>query len=127
MTDLISGSKSYQDLPARLKRQIQTAQVRAALSVNRELVLLYWGIGGEIPRRQKEDGWGARVIDRLAKDLRLEFRGMQGFSTRNLKYMKAFAEAWREEARGARLVCRANHRNWCYRTKTGRNWSGWIM
>lgn len=97
MSDLISSSKSYQDLLARLKSQIQTAQVRAAVSVNRELVLLYWGIGKEILARQEEQGWGAKVIDQLAKDLRHLFPEMQGFSARNLKYMRAFAEAWQEE------------------------------
>ena len=97
MADLIFDSKSYHDLLARLKTQIQTAQVRAALAVNQELVLLYWGIGKEILTRQKEDGWGTRVIERLAKDLRSEFPSMQGLSTRNLKYMRAFAEAWPDE------------------------------
>jgi predicted nuclease of restriction endonuclease-like (RecB) superfamily len=70
MTDLVFNSKSYQDLLARLKSQIQTARARAALAVNQELVLLYWRIGKEILTRQKEDGWGTRVIERLAKDLR---------------------------------------------------------
>ena len=64
MTDLIPTSQNYQDLLASLKTRIQTAQVRAALSVNRELVLLYGGIGREIRSRQKEDGWGTRVSAR---------------------------------------------------------------
>lgn len=98
MPDLIPSSKSYQDLLARLKAQIRTAQVRAAVAVNQELVLLYWGIGREILDRQQNDGWGTRVIERLAKDLRLEFPDMQGLSPRNLGYMKAFAEAWPDEA-----------------------------
>jgi predicted nuclease of restriction endonuclease-like (RecB) superfamily len=98
MADIISNSKSYQDLLARLKSQIRTAQVRAAVAVNQELVLLYWGIGNEILTRQREDGWGAQVIERLAKDLRSEFPDMQGFSLRNLKYMRAFAAAWPDES-----------------------------
>jgi predicted nuclease of restriction endonuclease-like (RecB) superfamily len=98
MPDLISSSRNHQDLLGRLKSQIRTAQVRAAVAVNQELVLLYWGIGKEILSRQKEDGWGTRVVDRLAKDLRSEFPDMQGLSPRNLGYMKAFAEAWPEEA-----------------------------
>lgn len=89
---------SYQTLLADLKQRIRTAQVRAALAVNRELVLLYWGIGKEILTRQDQEGWGAKVIDRLAKDLRAEFPGQQGLSPRNLKYMRALAEAWPEEA-----------------------------
>lgn len=83
---------------AQLKEQIQTAQVRAAVSVNQRLVLLYWWIGKEILGRQNELGWGSKVIDQLANDLRQAFPQMQGFSTRNLKYMRAFAEAWPDEA-----------------------------
>ena len=98
MADIIPNPMSYQDLLARLKNQIRTAQVRAAVAVNQELVLLYWGIGNEILTRQKGEGWGTRVIDRLAKDLRSEFPDMQGLSARNLGYMKAFAEAWPDEA-----------------------------
>jgi predicted nuclease of restriction endonuclease-like (RecB) superfamily len=80
-----------------LKERIQTAQVRAALSVNRELVLLYWQIGREILQRQQQQGWGAKVIDRLARDLKRSFPDMTGFSPRNLKYMRAFAEAYPDE------------------------------
>ena len=98
MADLIPNSKSYLDLLSRLKHQIQTAQVRAALAVNRELVLLYWGIGREILTRQQQEGWGSKVIDRLAKDLRGEFPRMKGLSRTNLLYMRAFAEAWTEES-----------------------------
>jgi predicted nuclease of restriction endonuclease-like (RecB) superfamily len=98
MVDIIFNSKSYQDLLSLLKGRIRTAQVRAAAAVNQELVLLYWGIGKEILNRQKAEGWGAKVIDQIAKDLHREFPGMQGFSPRNLKYMRAFAEAWPDEA-----------------------------
>lgn len=98
MADLIYTSKGYQDLLARLKNQIRTAQVRAALAVNHELVLLYWQIGKEILTRQKEEGWGAKVIDQLSRDLHLAFPSMHGFSPRNLKYMRTFAEAWPDES-----------------------------
>jgi len=89
--------KGYAQLLNDLKERIRTAQLRAVISVNRELVLLYWQIGREILKRQEEEGWGTKVIDRLAKDLRKEFPTMKGFSPRNLKYMRAFAEAWPEE------------------------------
>jgi predicted nuclease of restriction endonuclease-like (RecB) superfamily len=98
MADLAPNSKVYRDLLSLLKGRIRTAQVRAAIAVNQELILLYWGIGKEILTRQREDGWGTKVIDRLAKDLRVEFPEMQGLSARNLGYMKAFAEAWPEES-----------------------------
>jgi len=87
----------YAQLLESLKARIRQAQVRAALSVNRELVLLYWHIGREILQRQAQEGWGAKVIDRLAQDLSREFPDMKGFSPRNLKYMRAFAEAWPDE------------------------------
>ena len=77
-----------------LKTRIHTAQQRAALAVNRELVLLYWQIGCDILARQAEQGWGAKVIERLAHDLRSAFPEMKGFSRANLMYMRAFAEAW---------------------------------
>lgn len=77
-----------------LKQRIHAAQQRATLQVNKELVLLYWQIGQDILIRQAEQGWGAKVIERLAHDLRTAFPQMKGFSPRNLKYMRAFAEAW---------------------------------
>jgi len=94
MTELLPDSKVYRDLLANVKAQIRTARVRAALAANRELVLLYWQIGKEILTRQRQEGWGARVVDFLAQDLRVEFPEIRGLSTRNLKYMRSFAEAW---------------------------------
>jgi len=94
MAALVRNSRGYRDLLASLKTQIRTARVRAALAVNRELVLLYWRIGKEILSRQKQQGWGTRVIERLAVDLRTEFPDMKGLSPRNLKYMRTFAETW---------------------------------
>lgn len=89
---------SYDGFFRSLKERIRSAQVKAALAVNRELVLLYWQIGQEILQRQQEEGWGAKVIDRLAQDLKIEFPEMTGFSPRNLKYMRSFAEAYPDEA-----------------------------
>jgi predicted nuclease of restriction endonuclease-like (RecB) superfamily len=83
---------------AELKTRIHTAQQRATLAVNRELVLLYWQIGRDILDRQNREGWGAKVIERLAQDLRSAFPDMKGFSRANLMYMRAFAEAWPDEA-----------------------------
>jgi predicted nuclease of restriction endonuclease-like (RecB) superfamily len=77
-----------------VKTRIRSAQVKAALAVNRELLLLYWHIGREILARQQAEGWGSKVLERLSKDLKREFPEMKGFSRSNLKYMRAFAEAW---------------------------------
>ena len=94
---LIPTPSGYADWLLDLKDRIHSAQQRAALAVNRELVLLYWQIGRDILARQAEQGWGAKVIERLAHDLRTAFPEMKGFSPRNLKYMRAFAEAWPDE------------------------------
>src|SRR5476649_2217190 len=92
--NLSTPPEGYSDWLADLKGRIHNAQQRATLAVNRELVLLYWQIGHDILTRQAEQGWGAKVIERLAQDLRAAFPDMKGFSPRNLKYMRAFAEAW---------------------------------
>jgi len=97
MKDQLPSTQSYAALLKNIKERIQTAQVRAAVAVNQELVLLYWGIGKEILIRQKQKGWGAKVIDQLAADLGRSFPEMKGLSPRNLKYMKALAEAWPED------------------------------
>jgi predicted nuclease of restriction endonuclease-like (RecB) superfamily len=91
---LTAPPQGYAEWLAELKTRIHSAQQRATLAVNRELVLLYWQIGRDILARQAQQGWGARVVDRLAKDLRAAFPDMKGFSPRNLKYMRAFADAW---------------------------------
>ena len=77
-----------------LKARIRTAQVKAALSVNRELIQLYWDIGRGIVERQDREGWGAAVIDRLAKDIRKAFPGIGGFSPSNISRMRSFYLAW---------------------------------
>jgi predicted nuclease of restriction endonuclease-like (RecB) superfamily len=88
----------YGQLLAAIKIRVQAAQIRAGLAANRELLALYCDIGRMILDRQQSEGWGAKVIDRLSLDLQNEFPGQQGFSPRNLKYMRAFAEAWPETA-----------------------------
>lgn len=95
---LESVPAGYGDWLADLKARIHSAQQRAARAVNLELVLLYWQVGRDILTRQAEQGWGGKVIDRLAADLRIAFPDMKGFSPRNLKYMRAFAEAWPDES-----------------------------
>ena len=93
-TSLTPPPAGYSDWLADLKTRIHSAQQRAALAVNRELVGLYWQIGRDILERQSREGWGAKVIERLAHDLRTAFPDMKGFSRANLMYMRAFAEAW---------------------------------
>lgn len=88
----------YRSWLAALKADIRATQLRASVTVNRELVLMYWRIGRDILERQAKDGWGSKVVERIAHDLSAEFPDMRGFSSRNLQYMRAFAEAWPDAA-----------------------------
>jgi predicted nuclease of restriction endonuclease-like (RecB) superfamily len=83
-------SKDFASLIAEVKDRIQSAQTRAVLAVNSELVRLYWDIGRIIDARQKREGWGAAVIPRLAAELKNELPKLKGFSERNIKRMLAF-------------------------------------
>ena len=91
----------YHAFLAEVKARIVGARTRALLAVNSELIQLYWEIGHEILAREQREGWGAKVIDHLAADLRREFSDMTGLSPRNLKYMRAFAQAWPAKSRAS--------------------------
>ena len=93
MTKTSGLPADYRDLLAALKARIGEARLRAAVSVNRELMLLYWEIGRDILARQAQEGWGTAVIERLAADLRRDFPDMTGLSPRNLKYMRVRSTA----------------------------------
>lgn len=87
-----------------IKEKILTSQVRAALAVNHELINLYWEIGSKIYVKQKEEGWGAKTIENLAKDLKSTFPEMKGFSLTNIKYMVQFAKEYPEFAISQQVV-----------------------
>lgn len=87
-----------------IKTRVQAARSRAALAANAELVTLYWQIGNQILQRQQSAQWGDKVLDRLASDLREAFPDMKGFSRANLKFMRAFAQAWPDTAIGQQAV-----------------------
>ena len=93
----LSSPDNYISFFNDLKQRIRQAQVKAALAVNQELLLLYWQIGKEILERQQAEKWGSKIIDRLAKDLKYEFPDMNGFSRSNLKYMRLFAQSYAED------------------------------
>lgn len=84
----------YPKLLESVSDRVSQGQRRASLAVNQELVSTYWNVGHDILERQTEQGWGSKVIDRLSADLRDRFPGIRGFSPRNLKYMRAFADTW---------------------------------
>ena len=87
----------YPNFLGSIKERVQRAQLQAVLSVNRELILLYWHIGDAIWKRQQKQSWGAKVIEQLSRDLHAAFPYMKGFSPRNLQYMRTFAEAYPDE------------------------------
>jgi predicted nuclease of restriction endonuclease-like (RecB) superfamily len=139
MTDQrFQPTAQYEGLLQELKERIRSAQVQAVLSVNRELVMLYWSIGRDILIRQRNEGWGAKVIDRLSEDLSKAFPEMRGFRSRNLKYMRAFAEAypdqqfvqqvvaqlpWGHQVRILDTVKDAKQREWYIRQAIQSGWS----
>jgi predicted nuclease of restriction endonuclease-like (RecB) superfamily len=94
----------YGVLLDQLKGTIAAARWRAQRVVNTEMVRLYWQLGNAILERQRAEGWGARVIDRLSEDLRAAFPEMRGLSRSNLHYMRQMAGAWDEDAIGQQAV-----------------------
>ncbi|MCK6521079.1 PDDEXK nuclease domain-containing protein [Myxococcota bacterium] len=93
---LPADASSYAALLDSLKRRVHDARRRAIAAANQELMTLYFEVGQSIVARQAEEGWGAKVIDRLARDLQAAFPDMDGFSPRNLHRMRAFYLAWGE-------------------------------
>ena len=87
--DAFLPDNNYDLLLQHIKEKIRSAQIRAIISANREMLLLYWEIGTAILEQQKHFGWGGKVVDRLGEDLRREYPQMDGLSKRNLMYMHA--------------------------------------
>jgi predicted nuclease of restriction endonuclease-like (RecB) superfamily len=88
----------YADALGEIKQRIQQERLRIVIAANSAMVLLYWDVGNMILSRQQREGWGTRIIDRLSRDLRDAYPDMRGLSPRNLKYMRAFAAAWRDRS-----------------------------
>ncbi|MFN0009950.1 MAG: YhcG family protein [Planctomycetota bacterium] len=132
----------YHALLRDLRQRIRAARTRAVLSVNRELILLYWRIGRALLKREREAGWGTGIIPRLAMDLRREFPDFRGFSARNLGYMLALARAWpdpqilqrtvaklpwRHNCRLLDRVVDPNQRAWYLQAAIDHGWSGDVL
>lgn len=101
----------YASFLAEIKKRIQTERLRAVLSANTFQILMYWDLGKDILQKQKKAGWGAKVIDRLSYDLKEAFPETNGFSARNLKYMRKFAEAWPDREIVQRVAAQIPWRN----------------
>ena len=87
-------SETYLNFIDKIKNEIEKQRLSVVLSANASMICLYWNIGKAILSKQAEEGWGSKVIDRMSKDLKDAFPDMSGFSPRNIKYMKKFAEIW---------------------------------
>ena len=90
----ISLPEGYEDLLEDLKVRVRSAQVKAAVSINGELIAVYLYIGRQLAEREDAPRWGSKVVERLAQDLRTAFPGMSGFSRANLFYMRQVYRAW---------------------------------
>lgn len=87
-------SEGYKELLKDIKERVKSSQLKAAVAVNHELVQLYWGIGQSVLKKQEAEGWGSKVIEKLATDLKAAFPDMKGFSARNIQYMVTFAREY---------------------------------
>ncbi len=92
--NLSAMPENYKLFIAKLKEQIKKERLKSVLSASSAMIVMYWNIGKSIIEQQNKEGWGSKVIDRMSHDLKEEFPDISGFSPRNLKYMRKFAQAW---------------------------------
>ena len=101
----MDAPKEYTNFIGTIKERIRSAQYEALKTVNKELVGLYWDIGKMISEKQKELGWGKSVVERMSKDIRLEFPGQNGYSTRNLWLMATYYSEYKDDIKMIQ-ICR---------------------
>jgi hypothetical protein len=111
--EAVATTPGYRELIERLQRRIRESQARAARTLNRELVMLYWSLGRDILVAQEAGGWGDDIVGWIAEDLRADTGSARGFSRRNLFYMRRFAALWPgsrdSAATGCTIGCRHHH------------------
>ena len=107
----ITDIKDYRGLVQEIKQRIRKAQYAALKAVIRELIALYWDIGALIAEKQKKHGWGKSIVENIARDLQLEFPGTQGFSSRNIWYMRTFFMIYSKDAKLQPLVAETQNSN----------------
>lgn len=93
-TNTIISGKEYQEFLVEIKNQYRSSQLKAAFSVNKEMIQFYWELGNKIIEKQAATQWGSKFLEQLSTDLRREFPGTGGFSVRNLKYIRTFAKTY---------------------------------
>jgi len=113
MKDNFIITDDYKQFIQHIKQTIQNAQIKAAVSVNRELLNLYWSMGKQIVEKQKQTKWGSGFIAKMSRDLKSEFPEMKGFSVRNLKYIRQwFVFYYSKNAIGQQLVAQLTQIPW---------------
>lgn len=96
--ELTEMGSEYAEFISSLIKNVSETKIKTVLDANSSMILLYWNIGDLILKKQNEYGWGSKVIDRISFDLKKRFPEMKGFSPRNLKYMRKFAEVWQDKS-----------------------------
>ena len=96
ITNEKTGIVLYANLLSDIKTRIRRAQVKATLSANAEMIMMYWDIGRMIHKRQQQDGWSAAIIPNPYRDIRNELPEVKGFSGRNLGRMLAFSRNYQD-------------------------------
>ena len=104
MSRLIKKDPAYFDFIQDIKKRVQSAQIKAAVSVNQELLRLYWDMGAKIVEKQKQTAWGDGFLKQMSHDLQDDFPDMKGFSLRNLKYMRQWYSFWSDALIGQQAV-----------------------
>ena len=112
MSGNIIKTEDYKAFIQDIKRRIQTAQIKAAVAVNQELLCLYWDLAERIVTKQKQTAWGDGFIVQMSRDLREEFPGMKGFSERNLKYIRQWYLFYSCHEIGQQLVAQLTQIPW---------------
>lgn len=85
---IVLNNEDYKHWITELKSKIKNVQIKASITVNRELLMFYWELGADIINKQKNHKWGDNFLQQLSKDLIKDFPKMKGFSLRNLKYIR---------------------------------------
>ena len=93
----LASNSEFKSWVSQLKKDIRSAQVKAAIKVNTELLRLYWRMGADICEKQKSAIWGDGWLKELSRELMAEFPDMKGFSYRNLRYIRQWYEFYNQQ------------------------------
>lgn len=93
----LAANRDFKSWVSQLKKDIRSAQLRAAIKVNTDMLRLYWRMGADICEKQKAASWGDGWLNELSRELMTDFPDMKGFSHRNLKYIRQWYQFYNEK------------------------------